>query len=49
MSLSLSIEEQKREVLAKIKFMIQDTDDKEIQKVLSFLESKVYRKESRRE
>ena len=39
-SSSSSFEEQKREVLAKIELMIQDTDDKEIQKVLSFLEQR---------
>ena len=36
-SSSSSFKEQKREVLAKIELMIQDTDDKGIQKVLSFL------------
>ena len=39
-SSSSSFEEQKREVLAKIELMIQDTDDKGIQKVLSFLEQR---------
>ena len=39
-SSSSSFKEQKREVLAKIELMIQDTDDKGIQKVLSFLEQR---------
>ena len=39
-SLSSAFEEQKHEVLAKIELMIQDTDNKEIQKVLSFLEQR---------